>query len=82
MSSIEIKEGEIVNIDGKLYGLCADCRKIAHVNKPIFGGIHRRLPKEVLNLNRELEEKIKHLKEVVQSCDKLVKILEAANQSK
>ena len=35
-----LKDGKIVVVGNKLYGICANCGKLIQINKPIIGSIH------------------------------------------
>ena len=35
-----MKPGELKIINGKLYGVCAECDKMVRVDKPILGSMH------------------------------------------
>lgn len=32
--------GEVIELNGKLYGTCAACNKFVRIDKPLFGGLH------------------------------------------
>lgn len=36
-----LRQGEIVEIGGKMFVLCQDCKGIVRMDKPIFGSLHR-----------------------------------------
>lgn len=35
-----LKRGDIVIVRGKRYGLCAGCRQIVRLDKPLLGSLH------------------------------------------
>ena len=35
-----LKEGKIVAVGNKLYGICVNCGKLVQINKLIFGSMH------------------------------------------
>lgn len=41
-----LANGKIVDIGGKRYGMCRDCRKVVRLNKPLLGDLHLCLEEE------------------------------------
>lgn len=37
---IEMETNKKYFINGKIYGLCANCKKIVRLDKPLFGDLH------------------------------------------
>lgn len=40
----ELKKGGIVNMSGKHYAICPDCRRLIRVDKPLMGSYHLCVP--------------------------------------
>lgn len=39
-TQIDIRPGQIVAVNGKIYGRCAECKEIVRVDKWLFGSLH------------------------------------------
>lgn len=37
---LDLKPGQIVAVNGKIYGRCAECKEIVRVDKWLFGSLH------------------------------------------
>jgi hypothetical protein len=48
---------EVLNVNGKLYGLCNACFRVVRVNKPFFGSMHRCLSAEERKRFNEEQER-------------------------
>ena len=37
---LDLKPGQLVAVNGKIYGRCAECKEIVRVDKWLFGSLH------------------------------------------
>lgn len=35
-----LRAGELVEVNGRVFGICRGCRKLVRLDKPIFGSLH------------------------------------------
>lgn len=41
---IQLKPGQIVEVNGKIYGRCADCKDLVRFDKWLIGSLHYCIP--------------------------------------